>query len=463
MTKNSSGAAAPQAPKKELVKFTDRFIESRKPQDEVYYLTDGGCSGLEIWVYPSGVKSWKTKFTKGKTKKEFTLGRYTNRHDPNHMGVAEARQARGDVRLAVSQGGNPAVERGTSRDARVEKNERTFKAEAIAFHAKAQVIRNWSGSYTKEFMRKLEKHVFPVIGKMPIDQITRKDIKAVLDGVMMRNTKSARGLPRGGIVQADMIRGNLSVIFDEWLDDEIVQSNPATRLKKRTKIPTRKPQPSVKEQDGLRDIMTKIEASNAEINTKLYHRFLALTCVRSSEARLALWEQIEGDVWHVPASAMKGKGGEKKDHTVYLSAQALEVLAVARERAQPGARLIFPTDHYGVEHHEPMNRSTLGEVMKRTLGARKHVPHGWRSAARTTLNIKFHQDGALLEMLLAHDTKDAVRRAYDHSEAGDYKAHLRRFWAWWADYILPPGDSPSAWTLIGQDGPTNVVPLHAVA
>ena len=67
--------------------------------------------------------------------------------------------------------------------------------------------------------------------------------------------------------------------------------------------------------------------------------FLALTCVRSGEAREATWEEIDFETatWTIPATRMKI--GIK--HQVPLSAHAMEVLAYAWKQTG-GQGTIFP-------------------------------------------------------------------------------------------------------------------------
>jgi integrase len=50
--------------------------------------------------------------------------------------------------------------------------------------------------------------------------------------------------------------------------------------------------------------------------------FIVLTSVRASEACGALWAEIEGDVWTIPAARMKAG----KQHRVPLSQAALDLI-----------------------------------------------------------------------------------------------------------------------------------------
>jgi integrase len=160
---------------------------------------------------------------------------------------------------------------------------------------------------------------------------------------------------------------------------------------------------------------------------------------------------------------MKGKKGHEQPHTVFLSPQAQDVIAVARVLyGRPGAVWVFPSPHFVVP--QPFGRATLAFAMVRALGKRLHVAHGWRSSMRTTLGRLHRRDRVLIEVMLAHQTKGQVERLYDRTDAHDFEAELRALWNEWGRLLLPPG-SPDAWSVAGLADPaaTNVVPLRRVA
>ena len=73
--------------------------------------------------------------------------------------------------------------------------------------------------------------------------------------------------------------------------------------------------------------------------------FMALTCVRSREAREATWEEIDFETatWTIPATRMKNG----VEHRVPLSAQAMEILVYARGQSNDPHGLIFPSQRGG--------------------------------------------------------------------------------------------------------------------
>ena len=101
--------------------------------------------------------------------------------------------------------------------------------------------------------------------------------------------------------------------------------------------------------------------------------FLAFTDARSSEARLATWDEIdwETNTWHIPAPHMK----PRRPHAVPLSSQAIDVLRYAEERTN-GEGLIFPFNHGG----SCMSTVSLSRIMH-LLGI-PSTPHEMRSTFR---------------------------------------------------------------------------------
>jgi len=418
--------------------LTDRAIAALKPKPKAHRVTD--AAGLFLMVMPGGTKVWRCIYTVAGKRKLHKLGEYPA------MSLLDARRARLDVRHAVQQGGDPSLERSAAKLERIERNGQTFEPMTRLWHAARES--RWQPAYAKQMMQRLEAHAFPAIGKLPISEVTRRDIKALLDACREKS----------GAFQADHVRQHLVCAFNEWLDDELIERNPADRLAEHTAPPRRKPQPAVLEVAEVHKVLADFEASGVSPSLKLLHRFQALTGVRPSEARLARWEEFaKPGVWRIPAERMKGRRGRKLPHTVFLSPQAIEVVEVARTLAPIGAEWVFATDNFGTHRHQSFNRSTLADAMQRVLGKRLHVAHGWRASFLTLMAQRHPRDEKLLDAMLAHETKGQVERLYNRTSTESYADTLRRFWSEWADLLLD--GAPSAWRLAGD----NVVELRRAA
>ncbi len=149
-------------------------------------------------------------------------------------------------------------------------------------------------------------------------------------------------------------------------------------------------------------------------------RLLILTGVRSSPLRKIRLDQIEGDVWTVPAENMKGRKGATEDFRVPLSTEARRVIDLARPHARNG--FLFPNTRGGV-----ISDMTLARHMERRgLEAR---PHGFRTSLRTWLAEATNAPHEVAEAMLAHVVDGSVVRAYRRTDYLEPRGVLAERWA----------------------------------
>ena len=152
--------------------------------------------------------------------------------------------------------------------------------------------------------------------------------------------------------------------------------------------------------------------------------FLALTCVRSGEAREATWEEIDFETatWTIPATRMK----IGIEHRVPLSAQAMEVLAYARSQGGGAPGVIFPTPRSGLY----MDAGRLSRLMQMLVIP--GVPHGFRSSFINWAVERPHITAAASASVLAHTPSDRIMKALRTS---DFLNQRRPVMQEWGDYV----------------------------
>ncbi len=144
-----------------------------------------------------------------------------------------------------------------------------------------------------------------------------------------------------------------------------------------------------------------------------------MTVMRSKAIRFCRLDQIEGDVWTVPADNMKGLRGRTTDFRVPLSSEAISVIKRARAFAKDG--FLFPSIRRGVISDATMNR-----YMERAgLKAR---PHGFRSSFRTWCAEATDTPRDVAESALAHSTGTSVERAYRRTDFLDRRREVMDRW-----------------------------------
>ncbi len=134
-------------------------------------------------------------------------------------------------------------------------------------------------------------------------------------------------------------------------------------------------------------------------------------------------DQIENDIWTIPAEAMKGRKGATTDFRVPLSVQALAVVEQASKKARDG--YVFPSPKRGV-----ISDMTMSGLMKRRgMEAR---PHGFRSSFRDWVEEATNTPYEVAETALGHVVGGIVERAYRRT---DHIEHRRTLMQRWADYV----------------------------
>jgi integrase len=174
-------------------------------------------------------------------------------------------------------------------------------------------------------------------------------------------------------------------------------------------------------------VLRRFWDTDADLATKLSFEFLVLTATRSSETRLAAWDEIDwrNRVWTIPAKRMKGRLGDRQEHRVPLSGRALEVLEQAKALGN-GSDLIFPS---------PLNGRAISDATHRvrleSLGV-DAVPHGFRSSFRDWAAEQTNAPHAVMEAALAHRVKGQAEAAYARSDLLEKRRILMDEWA---DYL----------------------------
>ena len=145
-------------------------------------------------------------------------------------------------------------------------------------------------------------------------------------------------------------------------------------------------------------------------------RLLILTAARSGEIRGAHLDEIDGDVWTIPAARTK----TGVEHRIPLSGEARAVIAEAAPFARDG--FLFPGVRKGV-----ISDMTLTALMKRRGMVER--PHGFRSSFRTWCAEATDTPRDVAEACLAHKTAGKVEAAYRRT---DFLARRRGVMERWA-------------------------------
>jgi integrase len=88
----------------------------------------------------------------------------------------------------------------------------------------------------------------------------------------------------------------------------------------------------------------------------------------------------------------------------------------------------------------------MGYLLNRAGYHGHHVPHGWRSTFSTAINERYRADKDIIDLMLAHISKDKVEGAYNRELHLDRRRELAQVWA----NLILEGARPAADLLRGQ-------------
>ena len=311
--------------------------------------------GLYLRVEPNGTKFWVQRIVIQGKRRELGLG------SASLVSLAEAREKALANRKLAREGGDPLAAR------RARQELLSFEAASRSVHELH--LPTWRNKkHGRDFIASLEGYAFPLIGKMPISDVSAADVLRVLMPIWTAKPETARRVRQriGTVLKWAIAQG--------WRQDNPTDSITQALPKVAKSQVHRKSLPY----GEVAGCLKAVRASRAMTSTKLALEFLVLTAARSGEVREAVWEEVDDEkaLWVIPASRMKAK----RAHRVPLSPQALSVLREARAFGD-GSSLIFPGSRYGV----PLSDMTLSKLVKE-LGFHADV-HGFRTSFRTWVLI----------------------------------------------------------------------------
>lgn len=145
-------------------------INAAKPAAKAYNLRDS--QGLYLRVQPNGSKLWRLNYRYLAKQKTLHLGPWPQ------ISLAAARTRREEARRQIAEGIDPSLEKKRARIAAKYAAANTFEAVAKEWLQKCE--RDGLAPVTIEKINWLLAKAYPVIGSIPIAQITPHEALAVL-------------------------------------------------------------------------------------------------------------------------------------------------------------------------------------------------------------------------------------------------------------------------------------------
>jgi len=383
--------------------LSDAKIRAIKPTNKVTRYSDG--NGLYLEVRPTGAKSWVLRYFFNGRERRMGLGPYPE------VSLKEAREAREKARWLIRNGIDPLEER--KRKRLEASGALTFETIAREWHAKH--MHAWAESHAKRIIARLEKHVFPFIGRKNIGEIGAPEVLSVVRRIEEQGT----------IETAHRVLSIINQVFRYAIVTARADRNPAADI--RGAIPPSKKNhfPAVMEPERLGEVLRMLDAYQGSPVVCAALRLVPMLAVRPGELRHMKWEEIDWKAkeWRFTLSKTQ------KPHIVPLARQVRSILGELRQLIWDSP-WCFPSDR---SKQRPISDMALTAALRRLgIPREEQSIHGFRAVFRTLADevLGFRPD--IIEHQLGHTVKDPLGRAYNRTK---HLEERRRLMQAWADYL----------------------------
>ena len=194
-------------------KLTDLFVKKVQAGPQRAEYRDGHTRGLVLRVTPNGQKSWTVIYRRKSDarKRRYTIGTYPA------FSLEKARNQAQEVLAAVARRDDPAGQL------------QTHKA-SLTF---AQLAVTWVDRYGRpnkvpralyDDRLMLNKEIYPAIGSIKADEVSKRDVIRILDSVA----------DRGARVRSNRVFALLRSIYRWGLAEDLIKSDPTQGVRPRT-------------------------------------------------------------------------------------------------------------------------------------------------------------------------------------------------------------------------------------
>ncbi len=333
------------------------------------------------------------------------------------VSLSDARIKAGECRKLLLDDIDPLEARRAKRqgDQLAEAQAVTFKQSAEAYISAHE--ETWKNAkHRQQWRNTLSTYVHPKIGDLPVHAIDTGLVMQVLEPLWMEKPETASRL-----------RGRIEVVLNwakvrgyrecdnpaRWrghLDQLLPAKSKVRKVRHHAALPY----------SDMPAFMSDLRGRDGVGARAL--ELAILTATRTSETISSRWDEIDGDVWTISASRMKGG----REHRIPLSTRALEILDdLPRE-----GDMVFPGARAGVGLSNMALLATLRRMERADLTA-----HGFRSTFRDWAAERTAYASEVAEMALAHAIPDKTEAAY---RRGDLFEKRRRLMDEWALYCRSP-------------------------
>ncbi len=361
-------------------------------------------AGLLLHKRKDGGAQWIYRYTIHGRRREMGLGALRD------VSLKQARELATGWRSVLREGRDPIKERNKQKREAIS-NLHYLKDIALDTFETRKAELKGEGK-NGDWFSPLQLHILPKLGCLPVSEITQIEIRNTLAPIW--HTKAATA--NRALIRLNMCLKHAAAL---GLDVDLQATEKARALlgKQLHKTINR---PAMDWKDVPAFYKTLCEKTTM---TNLALRLLILTGVRTNPLCHIHKDQVEGDIWTIPAENMKGRRDATTEFRVPLSTEALDILKQAR--------LLSRNEFF----FSATGRGSLGEKCMATYMRKNKLeacPHGFRSSLRDWLAETTDAPYEVAETILGHTVGGQVERAYRRT---DYLEQRRVYMDKWAAYV----------------------------
>ena len=381
-----------------------KAILALQPKPKLYKKSVG--ESLFIKVYPTGKKCWSYKYRYNRKEKSLSLGEFPL------IGLKEARKKLYDYRETLLTGIDPSIEKQLKKNQRYFNTSTSFANFAEQWHTTKSP--GWSKKYNNTINSMIEKDINPILGCVPIEQITAQMVLALLKGIELK----------GKLNKAHRLLSVISQILTYAVIVGQLERDVTKDLKGALTTPKKQHLAAIIEPSQLGHLLHAIDQYQGEPSVANALKLAPHVFTRPGELRQAEWQEINFNqsLWEIPAHKMK----MRQPHVVPLSPAAMAI--IKEQSAYAGhSQFIFPSLH---NQHKPISQGALPLALKK-CGYPSHLMtvHGFRATARTLLDEELNYRIEWIEHQLAHSVRDANGRAYNRTKHIKQRTKMMNQWS----------------------------------
>jgi integrase len=369
-----------------------RLREEPLPKTGKTVIYDDDVRRLAVYIYPSGLRVFKFIYHwRGET--VFL--------DLGQMSIEAARKLGFEYSAMVEKGQDPRAK------IMAEKRIGSF----------AELVDMWFADYAEENLRSfaqfrywLTKYVPKWFNNMKANEITRRHVKEVILPLAVKMRPTAR-----------QVKASMHMVFQWAIDEEeMLQSNPCSRLRRRGKREKIKHRTRVLSPDEIAKFYLAFE-KHGVAGAAL--RVLLLTGQRPGEVARMNRQHIEGGWWKLPGEPDRETWRGTKngcDHLVWLPSGVMELVEGCANDYRSNTGLVFSPrpDLLGKKM-----AAAMAKICKQ-LGVERATPHDLRRTHGTTICRLLGFGGRAAMNRIQNHVEGGISSVYDHHEYADETRHV---------------------------------------